>query len=64
MFASDLLRRHHVASLAEVGILFDTLAWDLLLTALVWLLYQGLELYGFHLARAGRPLLNEALLPD
>lgn len=45
MAGSDLFRRHHVASLAEIGILADVLAVNLLITALVWLLYQGLEPY-------------------
>jgi serine/threonine-protein kinase len=45
MFAADLLRRHHVAATSEFVLIADALAINLLITTIVWILYQGLEPY-------------------
>jgi serine/threonine-protein kinase len=36
---------HHVATLAEVGLLFSVVRWGLLFAGMVWLVYMGLEPY-------------------
>ncbi len=45
LMLSDLLRMHHVPALGEAYLIIVALSTNLLLTALVWLLYLGVEPY-------------------